>query len=288
MKGPAISNLLLSSVAIPGALGILIGWIDHTRWRNAAWSRATWLLAFLTIYWLLEGLPSFPPVAAKQKLFYLIVLLALSAALASRWVDRGFAAVSAALLTAAFLWLGINKFAGGVGLVTFVPVAGVAFLLISGASFVGLDGNKHAGFAAPLAILAMALGGAVLAMAGAFIGLAQLLGATAALIGGFLAPRYLVVVSGGAPPATAMPRDTQWFVLAVVVVMLLLTSLLAPNVSLAAMAMLALTPVATAAAPSLQWVAHPIVPLLSGVIAAIPAAAAILAALWHIGARAAK
>lgn len=287
-KGQTISGPLLTSVAIPAALGAVMGWIDLTRWRNARLSRPAWLVALLAIYWLLEGLPPFPPIAAKQKLFYLIVLLAVPAALAPRLGAVGWALLSTALMSAAFVWLGINKFAGGPALVTFLPVAGVALLLISGASFIPQDGSRHAGFAAPLAILAMALAGAALALVGAFIGLAQLLGATAALIGGYLAPRYLLLLSGGSPPAIAMTPDTHWFVLAVVVVMLLLTSLLAPNVSLAAMALLAFTPAVAAATPPLRSVAYPIVPLLSGILAAIPAAAAVLVALWQRGSHAAN
>ena len=227
-------------------------------------------------------MPPFPPIAAKQKLFYLVIALALLAALTPHLKARTFELASAALLAAAFVWLGVNKFIGGAGASTFLPVIAVALLLIAGASFLRQDTGKHAGFAAPACVLAMAIGGAGLALAGAFIGLAQLLGATAALIGGYLAPRYLLVVSGRSSPANAMAAGPSWFVLAAVAAMLLLTSLFAPNVSLLAMALLALTPVATAVAPPLHSIAEPIRPLLSGVFAAIPAAAAILLALWQM------
>jgi hypothetical protein len=266
-----------------------MGWINLTRWRSDTRSRAAWLLALLVVCWLHEGFPPLPPVAAKQKLFYLIIALALLARLAPRLEGRRFALASGGLLSAAFVWLGFNKFlAGAATSSTFIPVVALALWLIAGASFLRLDVSKHAGFAAPVAVLVTAAAGAGLALAGAFIGLAQLLGATAALIGGYLAPRYLLVILGHTPAATAMTPDMLWFLLAVVVVMLMLTSLLAPNVSLLAMALLALTPGATAVAPSFHSVAEPIRPLLSGVIAAIPAAAAILLMLWQTGAFAAN
>ena len=213
-------------------MGVLIGGADITRWRSDALSLAAWLSALLAIYWLFEGFPPFPPIAAKQKLFYLVIALALLAALTPHLKPRTFELASAALLSAAFVWLGVNKFAGGAGAPTFVPVIAVALLLIAGVSFLRQDRAKHAGFAAPVCVLAMAIGGASLALAGAFIGQAQLLGATAALIGGYLAPRYLLLISGRSPPAKAMATGPSWFVLAVVAAMLLLTSLFAPNASL--------------------------------------------------------
>lgn len=182
-----LANLLLKGVLIPFALGLCLGLLPICGRRVAAIAVGS---AALVIYWLVEGLPPFPPLAVKQKLGYLFLaggLIGLAGATLLGTKTRRFAvAIGASLI--AVPWLGAARLASGdmgplllAFLIAALAGAGTALSMRT-----GRDLAPEAPFLVPAAMLLTAASGAVLSLLGAFIGMAQVLGAFAALAGGYL------------------------------------------------------------------------------------------------------
>ncbi len=165
--------------------------------------------AILVAYWLLEGLPPFPPVASKQKLFYL-ALLAIALGLI---LDAGVAGRTAIKSAAAFyplvavLWLGQPKIMNSLSvelvlLLLFLWVGAVVSLwLLEYATQTGhLRVNEAAakgGLNAPTLLMLAAFASAIISFLGAFIGLAQISVAIGASLAAYMVLNYLIFVVTG-------------------------------------------------------------------------------------------
>lgn len=156
-------------------------------------------IGFLAAYALFEGVASFPPPAAKQKLFYLVAFGAgagLAIDLLNRpvWLSR--AAVVAFPLGCA-LWFAWRRLGGSMDLGFAASLlglwAGGALLLLC------LDrlGQTQGAVPAGIVLVAAALGAAGVSMLGASITLALSAGAVAAAAGGLTLWSYAVWIAGG-------------------------------------------------------------------------------------------
>ena len=166
-----IPQLLLSTVVLPLSIGLFCALILAARvWPDRVASLII-AAAILLIYTSLEGLPQFPPVASKQKLFFALAVggVVISQA-APRWfLSRLLVGLISALT---LLWL-----AGPRLLLCVIPIA---VAMICGLRWQERDSD---GFLWPGAILSLAAGGAALSILGNFVGFGQVLGASAAFIG---------------------------------------------------------------------------------------------------------
>ena len=131
----------------------------------------------------------------------------------------------------------------------------------------------------PAALLAYAIGGSLLSLIGIFVGFAQVMGAFAAWIGGFLAVQYVLILTGR--QGNALPPLALWIALLSLVSTSLVVALFAPDASLSAFAMLSLVLVVPTVMPDFSGLSPQVRPFVFGLLAAVPAAAAILIALWQ-------
>ena len=265
------SSLALTTVVLPFGLGLALAIAGRLGGR---WSLPLAFVALCVAYAMLEGVPAFPPVASKQKLPY---LLALAAALAL--IPRGklpLPAVVAAFLLGAAGWLGINKFAtGGVLANLFVLAPIVAATLGS----MALPRADKTALLWPSALLCLAIGAALLSALGTFVGFAQVAGACAALIGGYALVRYLLVVTGRGAGFAALSTGATAFLLMGFTCVLILIALFAPTISPLAVAILSLTLILPIFVPGFAGLPPALIPLLQGLILALPTLCAVVLAL---------
>ncbi len=273
-----ISPLLLHSLIAPFGLGIVLAVIVlscHTSARIQVFVIISMLLA---IYTLLEGVPAVPPVAAKQKLSFLIVGVAVAAVMASQlrltsWL------VPVTALAVGLAWLGSNKLANAeawpAALVVLAPIMTAAFASRS------LETRTAETFLWPATLLAFAIGGSLLSLLGFFVGFAQVMGAMAAWLGGYMLFQFALVATGRkANPLSPLALQA---VLLCFVSMSFMVALFAPGASLPAYALLSLTLLVPQFAPRLPGVSAVAQPFAFGFLAAVPAVAAILIAFIQHG-----
>ena len=254
-------------------------------------------LAFLAAYWVLEGIAPFPPVASKQKIFYLAILavaagLALEATGASR---KATVAVAIAFPLIALLWLAQRPLFGAPTLALIVKLAILyaasllVFWRLDAASRAGhgaRDDTAHtepaAGLRAPSMLLVSAFAAGIISLFGAFIGLAQLSIATGAILGGYMLVNYLLSVRAGTAfpfgPIGVIGVGGAWLVC--VYVMTLYGQSVNKGVLAGLLLGFLLDPIARRARVGRATAARVLNPLFYGAIVAIPAviaAAAVLA-----------
>ena len=272
------------------AAGVLLGLLAWVSGGNRVTMAVGWGLGVLFIYWLLEGVPPFPPVAAKQKLGYLLAVgsvvgLVFSFINVPRWVFF-FKSIAMALL--ALGWLGWAKF-GDADNVWTVVLAVLVTMLIGRGSLYQLplaveaaDASHEHPFIAPAALMTTAIAGAIVATTGLFLGMGQILGALAALLGGALAVGYLALLIRG-HGVLLMPKGSVPVVAYAVLCGAVLTALLGPSVNAPALLILATGPILTALLAPRIAAAMPNIPLLrpilAGAVIAIPAIIASLIAV---------
>ena len=290
-----MSNLLANPVALtilpPLAAGLVIGLLAWISGGNRVVMALAWGLGVLFAYWLLEGMPPLPPVAAKQKLGYLLAAGAL-VGLVFSLIDPGptvFFLKSVALALLALVWMGWTKFGDAQAIWTVVLAVLVTMLTgrgslysLSLASAKPTPGSERP-FLAPAALLTTSIGGAIVAASGLFLGMGQMFGALASMLGGALAVSYLALLTRG-EGLRLMPLGTVPIVSYAVVACAILTALLGPSVNPWALLILALGPLLAAVlsdrvARLLPDVAF-LRPLLAGAIIAIPAVIASLLAVF--------
>ena len=269
LRDPFISGAIMSTIvplvasfAIVGILGLLAG---------PSGAGAAIAAAFLVSYYLILGMPAFPPVSATQKIAYLALLgLALGVALdiagPRRWL--GWSAI--VLYPAAVVgWLGWTVLtSGGTGL------AALAILWIAGVLvFERLFALRGAAIASPTMLLAAAFGASLVAFIGAASSFSQLLAACTAGAGGFLLwnwPKVRFPFSAGA----IFGGGGAFYAVAA-------SSVLFSDSAKAASALILLVFAVGFLHPRMNTAARPVSgPILFGLVCAIPAVAAILIAYW--------
>jgi hypothetical protein len=198
-----MNDVLLVVVAVPFAIGAAIAFA--TLWLRAG-ARAAALSFLLPAGALLafalnEGAPPFPPLAAKQKLPYLLLIAAIAGPLftipaPARRVPRWLLALAA--VVASLFWVGRS-----VAWVRPTSPQGMAAYALGLLALAALALAARAGDEARAdSVLTVAgafwqaCGGAVAALFAPYVGAAQTLGAWAATLGGFLLVGYLARLTG--------------------------------------------------------------------------------------------
>lgn len=236
-------------------------------------------VGFLVAYTLFEGIPAFPPPAAKQKVFYLagggLIFGAAVDALAARRAVLVAAAIAFALACVA--WLGWRRILAGPDVAFALLLAGAA---AGGAVF--LASLAHGRIAqevvnAQILLIVAALAAAVIALEGSSISLALLSGAVAAAVGGVALRDYAALLLRDrrqmAPGALVLGAGGALVALGGVMI------LYAPQVNKLALIVVALIPLIGAPASRVfsgggRW-ARAAAPLGLALVAAVPALAAL-------------
>jgi hypothetical protein len=166
-------------------------------------------LGFLAAYWVIEGMPVFPPVGSMQKLPYLAVLaivagFALDAAGAGRTAVRG---VAVLFVTVAVLWLAQRKLLAGPDIpfilrVLVLWIAGIVLLWLlefagQTATLRSEDAEAKGGLHAPSLLMVAAFATAAVCFFGGFSGMTQLIAPIGAALGAFVLVGYLSFVASG-------------------------------------------------------------------------------------------
>ena len=273
-----ISSLLLHTIIWPFGLGVILAMVSLGRGTNMRVQVFIAIAMIFAVYTLLEGLPSFPPTAAKQKLSFLIVGIAVALLVAARFQFRTWLS-TVIVLGVGLAWLGANKLLSSAvwshGLLILAPIVMAALASRS------LGARATDVFLWPSALLAFAIGGSLLSLFGVFVGFAQAMGAMAAWLGGYMLFQFAIVCMGRKVNALA-PSALQAVLLSFVS-MSFMVALFAPDVSLLAYAVLSLTLLVPQFAPELRGLSQTIKPFVFGFLAAAPAVAAILIAFVHRG-----
>ncbi len=270
------TSLALNTVVLPFAFGLalaLAGRFGSKGMLGAA------VLVLSAAYVLLEGLPGFPPVASKQKVLYLFALAA-GVALVSRFIPPRakvlLVALTGGFLLGAAVWLGINKFAsGGVMASAFVlaPIVAGAF------GSTGLHRSARQPLLWPLALVCLAIGAALLSAFGAFVGFAQVAGACAALIGAYALVRYILLLAGREAGFAILSTTATTFLTVSVTSVVILIALFAPTISQAGVVVVSLTLILPVFVPDFASQPRALVPVLQGLILALPTIGAVPLAL---------
>lgn len=237
-------NLILFGVVLPLVAGMAASVIGSNRpWLYVLLAAA----ALVFTYYLLEGMPPLPPIAVKQKLGYAVLIAGLGAAAITIWGGAKrdlLGAIFLALLFATeFYWFGGNKLARAEGLGDLAfPILHTLALTVAAALLLYASEREPAAdlpirLTAPSTLLAFAIGGAIVALLGGFIGMGQMLGGFASVCGGALLIVFRHVF---------IPPDEE-------------PDLFGPTLALIA-AMGSVTIVITWYATSLNLVAHSLVP----------------------------
>ncbi len=286
-----LANPVVLTVLPPLLAGLILGILAWASGSNRLVVVLAWGAGVLFVYWLLEGVPPLPPIAAKQKLGYLIGFGALAGIASSLMPGaRNRAALASAVLAAvAVVWLGWSKItnSGNTGIV--VLAALLAVLLAAG--IVGWLSSDNADsdesqseqpFLAPGILLTTAIAGSIVAASGLFLGMGQILGALSAMLGGALAVSYMALLVRGQGLALLPPGAIQAVGNALLCVVVL-TALLGPSPSLLALIVLSTGPLLAVLLRSRIAALLPgakfLRPILAGAIIAIPAITASLIAV---------
>ena len=282
-------QIFLSTIALPLAMGVVIAIAG----KGSSTARIALMALLLPLAAALasvaiEGIPPFPPVAARHKFPLVLAAGAIVFGLVALVARNRLSRLPASLLAIASLalptwWLGRNILAANP-----VKAATVAVILVLAAIALPFfsatrQGDRPSG--APAALVAsflwVSIAAAISAVLGGYIGMAQMNGALAAMAGGFLLMRYAHYLRGS-DHAFRLDGMAAFAFLWTVTLALVMTALFAPGASATAL-VLALFPVGvgywlssmtSAFAHCPRWAR----PLLSGAMTSIPSAAAILIA----------
>ena len=268
-------SIILSTVLVPLLLGIVLyGVLRVFPKIDPLVALITGAMAF-AIYVILESMPSLPPISSKDKVALLIALFTVAAIVTSAIKFNRFVTI-VILLVGALVWLGWNRLYDPEMLPRFATL--LVPILIGGWAFQKFDWQDQPGLVWPVTLLCFAIGGAVVALLGAYIGFAQMLGAFAAFAGGFALVFYLLLLFAPQITPISLPQSALQIVFLSMMAVLLATGLFAPEISPAALALLGLVLFAPFLQARFGGYHSALKPIITGVIAAIPALAAIAVA----------
>ena len=292
-----LANPVALTVLPPLLAGLLLGLLAWVSAGNRVVMAIGWSAGILFVYWLLEGVPPLPPIAAKQKLGYLLLFGGALGVLLSMLPLVGAGRlwpIMAAALVAAFVWLGFNTLNSGVmsGEVSFAFLPTILLIVVllgrglmeSGRVAIAERGvpPTEQPFIIPIAWLATAIAGSISAAAGLFLGMAQMLGALAALTGGALMISHIALIAMGEGLRLMEPGAAFALGFAIACA-LLLTALLAPSANLLSLIVLSLSVPLTgygrARIAALPPTMPALRPIIAGAIIAVPAVIACIVAM---------
>lgn len=267
------ASLLFTTVVIPLILGVaLSASAIATSGRTLILSGLT-LLAALLVYFVLEGLPPVPPVSSKHKIFFVFLVLGLVGAGAAGQNKKAGPLVTVGLLLVALFWIGQRKIMSN-------PLQFELFLALGpviGAGVASAAPSKQTDspFLWSATLLCLAIAGSLVSVLGGYIGLAQMLGAFAALMGGMLAVAYIAVHIVGRPVPFPSMSASVWSLSVVISTILISVAIFASKLSTPAFVLVCLiygAPFIAARFVSVQkWWA----PFAMGAVPAVPAVMAV-------------
>jgi hypothetical protein len=279
-----MEQLLLTTVGVPLLLGVVVALASVVVPARRGLIIALLIpLAAVAIHLMLEGMPALPPVAAKQKLpiilFFCAAIFAILAVVCrSLSVAVSTVLVGVALALSGWL-LGKNVLLACspksiVVLVVFV----VATAAIGPAVAVRAGARRGEPSVLAAALLGVSIAAALSAALGAFVGMAQIDGALAALTGGWLLVSYVRYVMGD-DGALALRGFEGLAFACVISIHLIMTALFAPKAAPVAI-LLAVLPLVVAAVILLGGITFNrlprfLRPVAAGAAAAVPAAISI-------------
>ena len=231
-------SLLLFTILLPLSLGCILAGIAFFTPARAGLLAIATLASILLVYYFLEGLPPFPPVSSKHKLFYIFVVLGMSA-LASQRIPRiPHLLLTFGLMLAALIWIGQRK----IGVDPFQPEIFLGLLPVIGASVLTASPreNRTDLFLWPSALITLAISGSLVSILGGYIGLAQMLGAFAALLGGFLGIGYLTVHLLGRSATHLNIVGLNWLFMTAITIILISIAIFASKLSTVAFGLICL------------------------------------------------
>ena len=275
-----LPQIVLTTVVVPFLLGTFIaGFAIVIPGQRSLQIALVIPLAAVVIHVLLEGIPAMPPVSAKHKLPLILLGGALIfglKAIALREKKMAVSVVLALVMLGGSTWLlGKNVMMGdptkAAAVVTIVLIASIALGTAVARPRTDQPGGQS--FLA-VALFAVSLAAALNAAFGAFVGMAQLNGALAALTGGWLLVGYVRYLMGNEEALALRGAEglAFGFVISVHVIM---TALFTPKASPIGL-VLAVLPLAVAAyllvrGSGLGRVHRALRPFAAGLLVAIPA-----------------
>ena len=243
-------------------------------------------MAALVAYILLEGTPIFPPVAAKQKLPFLLAFVGVTSAFAAAKGQGPFGRIAFAVLATVVSigWIGQTVVLGQLTSTKahFAEVFGVVGLLGLISAAASANANAPASVMTAAACLWWAVAAAIASVLAPYVGAAQVLGAWAAILGGFLFVGYLAGLFGRAD-GMALQGFAGLAAVWTTLLLALMPLLFAGEISRSSIVIGALAPIFAAFAQARGWTGPngapaPMRPILLGLVAAVPAFIAAAAA----------
>jgi hypothetical protein len=235
-----LSDILLKTVAVPSFLGAVLAVLTLIFKNRKDLIIGIGLpLASAAVYALLDGLPAFPPVSAKQKLPLIVVAIAIAysitAGLPERFKHKAGTVAIVAIAFAGIAWLGQNLLISAPLKVALA--LGIAILIMTTVFL--LDnlrgkGREIARISLIPAAFSAAFGFSLIAAFGAFLGMAQANGAMAAMLG-FVSLVLLVAYGAGRAGAFEFQRLANLAVGAVLAQFFAATILFTPKLSIPAL-----------------------------------------------------
>lgn len=275
-----IPQLLLTTVVLPLFIGICCALILVARDWQARIASLLIAASLLLVYVMLEGLPQFPPLASKQKLFFALAFGGLVISQVSRrWLVSRLLVGLALGITLAWL-AGARLFVPDIAPRLLLSVVPIAVTMFCGLRWQERDTD---GFLWPASIVSFAAGGALLSILGNFVGFGQVLGASAAFTGGLLLVKYILLIVRPDGRGFELQRSAHEVMLFMVLAELLVVGLFAPDINTVAFAILPATLLVPLLAPSLGRIWRPVRPFAFGAMAALPALLSILIATRPLG-----
>ncbi len=270
---PLIGSLVLYTVIIPIGLGLVLAYASRFFSSNTVLSVIVVAVMTLVIYVLLEGVPKIPPVSSKHKIAVLlfvapVLIVALSGLKIPLSLTVG------VILVAGLAWLGQNRLADAAAwprfLALLVPLAAVIW---SGQSD---KPDQRDALLWPVTLLVFALGASILSLLGAYIGLAQLLGALAAWLGGYVLYHYCALLFRGSADSPFFAGATLWAAVSAILSVHFASGLFAPSANSLALACLGLVFLAPKFYQFFQGLPQIIRPIAIGLAATAPVLASIV------------
>ncbi|PHR87265.1 MAG: hypothetical protein COA78_37285 [Blastopirellula sp.] len=266
------SEIILNTVVIPFVLGIVLFFAARKFPEFGLWGAFVTGIAVFCIYILLEGWPSLPPISSKPKVAVLIAGFTILN-VASGFLRINRFALILGLLSLALLWIGWNR----IGDIEMLPrfAALMVPVAIGGWAFQNFDQQDQSSLFWPITLIAFAIGGALIALLGAYIGLAQAMGAVGAFLGGFALLTFIFILFRPNTAPTNLPQNVHQVIFLSLMSLLIAIGLYAPEVStiaIATMAMVLLLPGLTARFARFPTALQPVI---YGITTAMPVGVAI-------------
>ncbi|MEM8838418.1 MAG: hypothetical protein AAGE89_10020 [Pseudomonadota bacterium] len=281
-----MTGLLLTGVLAPFLLGnglaiICAASSGVSQHSHAVIASVFAALAIPIIYWFLEGMPPFPPVASKHKLGYVLCFGGVLAISLFAWTPAYRAVIAAIILGASICWIGIRKLSGDDG-IYFALWFILPLVIFAAASHLNVRQSDNP-YLWPVTTLIFAIAAAIVSLLGGYIGMAQMSGAFAAFIGGYLLVRYAAELIGRGNSIPTLPNAVSWLILFAVAAAFSSSLLFAPKLNPFAGLATLLILLVPAYAARFQGLPSRIQPIAMASLALVPGLIAVFVPFLPIG-----